>query len=381
MIVEKIVFATLIFYLGLPLQAAADSSNSSDIATLIDELGLRESSIASRDMPGWSRPSNITFVIFRELPASGPGSADWVREATDGVDVEFMDASDGALDLERLADSDVYVGWCYSDAITASKKLKYIHIFSAGVESCASIPGILESGLIVTNSAKAASETIAEHSIAMMLVLTRNLHAYHRAQLKAQWLNNDPDGPPSISVQGKTMLVLGLGGIGSQVARRAHALGMRVIGTRNSSRSGPDYVDYVGLSDEMTELATQADVVVNALPLTPATRGIVNSSFFDNMRNGSYYLSVGRGGTTDTAALLAALNNEKLSGAGLDVTDPEPLPDDHPLWTLPNVIITPHTAATSDRSVENGWIIARENLRRYVHGEKLLNVVDLARGY
>jgi len=165
------------------------------------------------------------------------------------------------------------------------------------------------------------------------------------------------------------------------VARRAHDLGMRVIGTRNSSRSGPDYVDYVGLSDEMTKLAGEAHVVVNALPLTKSTRGIVNVEFFDGMTDGSYYISVGRGATTDTDALMAALKSGKLSGAGLDVTNPEPLPEDHELWTLPNVLITPHAASLSDLSEHNTIIIARENLRRYVHGERLLNLVDLTRGY
>ena len=110
------------------------------------------------------------------------------------------------------------------------------------------------------------------------------------------------------------MLVLGLGGIGSQTAKRAHGLGMMVIGTRNSSRTGPDYVAEVGLSHEMHDLAKRADVVVNALPLTDSTRGIVDSAFFDNMPDGSYYISVGRGATTDTDALLAALNSGRLSG-------------------------------------------------------------------
>jgi phosphoglycerate dehydrogenase-like enzyme len=371
------ILLTFVIFLAAPIQGFAESSNVGD---LIQRLGIRESDVASRDMPGWSRPSLITVLLYQDLPTSGMGSADWYREAVDGVTIDFIHSRERG-DFSQLSDSDVFVGWCIPAAIEAGEHLDYIHVIWAGVESCTSIPLITERGLIVTNSAKAASETIAEHSIALMLALSRNLHAHHSAQLKSDWRRDNPDTPPAMSVSGKTMLVLGLGGIGRQVARRAHDLGMRVIGTRNSSRNGPDYVDYVGLSDEMTKLAGEAHVVVNALPLTQLTRGIVNAGFFDGMTNGSYYISVGRGATTDTDALMAALNSGKLSGAGLDVTNPEPLPKDHELWTMPNVLITPHAASSSELSEHNTIIIARENLRRYVHGERLLNLVDLSRGY
>jgi D-2-hydroxyacid dehydrogenase (NADP+) len=281
----------------------------------------------------------------------------------------------------RLAESEVILGWCFPEMLEIGKNLNYLHIFSAGIDHCMDIPGIREADLIATNSAKVASETIAETGIALMLMLTRNLHFFHSEQLKSNWARNAPSSSEAIVVEGKTMLVLGLGGIGSQVAKRAHALGMRVIGTRNSSRNGPDYVDYVGLSDEMLDLAKQSDVVFNALPLTDKTKGIVNADFFEAMKNRSYYVSVGRGGTTDTQALIAALKDGKLAGAGLDVTDPEPLPAENELWLLPNVIITPHTASRSDTSRLNSQLIARENLRRYIRGEHLLNQVDMKRGY
>jgi len=318
-------------------------------------------------------------ALIRDLGIRG--SEDWIREVTDGVKIDFIYPARGDANLESLADSDVYVGWCYADAITAYDKLDYLHAYSAGVDRCISIPGLVEAKPITTNSAKAASETIAEHAIALMLALTRNLHVHHSAQIEGRWGNGSPDDPATVSVNGKTMLVLGLGGIGSQVARRAHDLGMQVTGTRNSSRSGPDYVNYVGLSHEMEELAGKADVVVNALPLTESTNGIVGDSFFSAMKLHSYYISVGRGATTDTDALVGALTSGKLAGAGLDVVDPEPLPDGHPLWSLTNVIITPHMAGASELSQRNTLMIARENLRRYVRGEKLLNLVDLERGY
>ena len=374
---NKKILVTLIICLSAPIQGIAESSNVGD---LIQRLGIRESDVASRDMPGWSRPSKITVLLYQDLPTSGMGSADWFREAVDGVTIDFIHTRDRG-DFAQLSDSDVFVGWCIPAAIEAGDQLQYMHVFWAGVERCASMPDIAERRLIITNSAKVASETIAEHSIALMLALSRNLHAHHSAQLKSEWWPDNPHTPPAVSVSGKTMLVLGLGGIGRQVAKRAHDLGMRVIATRNSSRSGPDYVDYVGLSDEMTKLASEAHVVVNALPLTKSTRGVVNAGFFDAMTDGSYYISVGRGATTDTDALMAALNSGKLNGAGLDVTDPEPLPEDHELWTIPNVMITPHSASESDLSERNTIMLARENLRRYVHGAPLLNLVDLTRGY
>ena len=156
---------------------------------------------------------------------------------------------------------------------------------------------------------------------------------------------------------------------------------MRVIATRNSSRNGPEYVDYVGLADELHALASEADVVVNALPLTAETTGLFDKRFFDAVKPGAIFLSVGRGSSTVTTDLLAALQSQKLFGAGLDVTDPEPLPKDSPLWDQPNVLITPHVAASGGDSRRRTQIIAVENLRRYVAGEPLLNIVDMAAGY
>jgi len=364
--------------IAAPSQATQDYPSA---AELISRLGIRESKLASRDMPGWSRPDVVTIMSGEELPSSGPGSELWLREISDGVDFGFIDPTEEGHDRKRLAGSDVYVGWCYPDDISAARQIDYIHIFSAGLDGCVSIPGLIESAPIATNSAKTGAEAIAEHSIALMLALTRNLSAYHSAQLRAKWRDDEMNVPRARAVQGKTMLVLGLGSIGSQVARRAHDLGMRVVATRNSSRSGPDYVDYVGLSNEMVALAGTADVIVNALPLTSGTRGIIDAGFLAGTKDGAIYISVGRGATTDTDALMVALESGKLRGAGLDVTDPEPLPEDHPLWKIPNVIITPHMAGQSDLSTRNRWVIARENLRRYILGDKLLNLVDLERGY
>jgi phosphoglycerate dehydrogenase-like enzyme len=155
---------------------------------------------------------------------------------------------------------------------------------------------------------------------------------------------------------------------------------MRVTGTRATSREGPSYVSEVGLPEDLPRLIAGADVVVNTLPLTPETRGLFDARVFGLMKRGALFFNVGRGGTVVTNDLVAALQNGTLSGAGLDVVDPEPLPAGHPLWKLPNVVITPHVAADEDDR-EARWLLVRENLRRYVAGERMFSVVDTERGY
>ena len=188
-------------------------------------------------------------------------------------------------------------------------------------------------------------------------------------------------GPKFGELRGKTLLVVGLGGIGTEIAWRANSLGMEVLATRNSVREGPDFIEYVGLPEELPLIASKADVVVNALPLTDQTTGIFDKAFFESMKPGAIFISVGRGASTVTDALLAALESGKLYGAGLDVTDPEPLPSDSPLWQMSNVIITPHVSASSPGSRERTAVIAAENLRRYIDGGYLLNVVNMQAGY
>jgi phosphoglycerate dehydrogenase-like enzyme len=235
---------------------------------------------------------------------------------------------------------------------------------------------------LLSNGQKIASPALAEHAIAMMMMLVRGLDVYHSNQLQGAWQRRIEMGQGEfMELGGRTVLIVGLGGIGTQAAKRAHGLGMRVIATRNSRREGPDYVDYVGLADEVVELARQADVVINTTPLTQRTRGMFNAEFFAAMKPTAYFVSVGRGASTVTDDLTAALNNGEIAGAGLDVTDPEPLPEDHPLWSMPRVIISPHSGSRSDKSRDRLYLLVQENLRRYMAGEPLLSVVDFERGY
>jgi phosphoglycerate dehydrogenase-like enzyme len=348
--------------------ATTADTKTSPAARLI-ALGVPVASKPVRERPGW-RPPHIVLVserLHELLPQ--------LKQAAPGVKlIEFPTATAG-----DVAAADALIGICSDEVLGQAKRLEWIQWTAAGVERCVHQRLVRERGLLVTNAQRVAAPSMAEHVLAMMLALSRHLGDFLRAQQQAHWVKDE--APELEDLEGKTLLVVGLGGIGTEVARRAHAFGMRVIATRASGHSGPDFVSYVGTPEELLKLTREADFVVNCAPLTAETTGIFNHEFFAAMRPGAYFLSVGRGRSTVTADLIAALGSGKLAGAGLDVTDPEPLPADSPLWRLPNVIITPHISGNSPATDEQYATLLTENLRRYIAGEPMLAVVDVARGY
>jgi phosphoglycerate dehydrogenase-like enzyme len=301
-------------------------------------------------------------------------------------EAEVVLVADAEAAVAALAGADVFVGWCTPEIIEAGTALRWIQLPYAGVEECAGIETLRSRGALVTNAQRVRSPEIAEHVMAMLLSFARRLDLYGAAQRAGTWDDGLQSLDPSVrrrtwTLDGKTLLVAGLGGIGTEVARRAHALGMRVLATRTSGREGPAFVEYVGLADELHALAARADVVVSAVPLTDATAGMFDAAFFAAMKPTALFINVGRGGTVVTDDLVRALASGGIAGAALDVTDPEPLPAGHPLWAMPNVIITPHVAAAADDLGQRVRLVVAENLRRYVAGERMLSVVDLGRGY
>lgn len=264
--------------------------------------------------------------------------------------------------------------------IAAAPNLAWAHWGSAGVERLmANRPLIETDRIVLTNSAAVSGPVIADHAMAMLLMLTRNMRVHEANRLEGRW--GGPGTREGIGLEGRTMLVVGLGGIGSEIARRAHGFGMRVIGTRRSDARSADYIQRVGKPDELLQMLAEADVVAVAVPLTQDTRAMFDERAFAAMKQGSFLINVARGQIVDTDALLLALETGKLSGACLDVTDPEPLPANHELWKLPNVIITPHCAGAAELSNERWWVLFKENMRRFGAGEPLLNTVDKKAGY
>jgi phosphoglycerate dehydrogenase-like enzyme len=350
---------------------------------LIQELAFPEAPTALRDQPGWKKPKRIV------LSASGPYNptdpevlAAW-KAATPGVELVVVRGVDEMAAQAPTADALLGVDnlVCDDRVLAAAKKVRWIGIYSAGVESCLGKKGLDRAGLTVTNMRAVAGPVMAEHCIALMFALSRSLQVSVGRQARGEGWGGNFAGSEPQALTGKTVLIAGLGGIGIEVARRAHALGMTVIATRASSRDKPDFVSYVGLADELPTLVAKADVVVSALPLIPATTNLFDAKMFARMKKNAFFVNVGRGGSVVTNDLVAALNDGVIAGAGLDVTEPEPLPTAHPLWKAKNIIITPHMSARSDLGQSARGLLLLEMVRRFAEGDKLMSVVDFKKGY
>ena len=354
--------------------SAADSiapAGAPDSASqLIESLGLHVAPNPVRERSGW-HPPRVVLVSdsLRELLPQ-------LRQAAPAARFVEIDKATP----RDVAAADATFGVCSVAVLEAARHLEWIQWPAAGVERCVQQPQLRERAPLVTNLQRTMGPSIAEHVIAMMLSLSRHFEDFYRDQSQGRWKSED-SAPELEDIGGKTVLIAGLGGIGTEVARRAHALGMRVVATRASGHEGPDFVSYVGLPDELPKLAKDADFVVNCLPLTPETTGIFNKEFFATMKRSAYFISIGRGRSTVTADLTAALTQGTIAGAGLDVVDPEPLPADSALWHAPHLLITPHISANTAVADRTRDAVMLENLRRFVAGEAMLSVVDISKGY
>jgi len=341
---------------------------------LSERRGLREGESPTKDDADWAPPRK---VLWRD---SWPERLPLLSLVAPGDEIIPFVSTEEAL--AQVEEADAIIGTATPELLADGSKIRWVQVGGAGVERYLVIPRLASGEVLLTNGQKLASPEIAEHVMALTRALARGLGYAVTAQNQMVWKRSEiAEEAPLQRLRGKTMLVVGLGGIGTEVARLASAAEMRVTGIRSSRRSGPRFVDQVGLTEDLATFAAEADVVVNCLPMTPDTADIFDAALFQIMKSTAFFINVGRGGTVDTDALVEALANGEIAGAGLDVTDPEPLPAGHALWKAPNAIITPHYAAWSDIDRERRWLLYRENLRRFVAGEPLLSVVDPERGY
>jgi phosphoglycerate dehydrogenase-like enzyme len=282
---------------------------------------------------------------------------------------------------DDLRAADAIIAWeAPAEMIAGAPRLRWIHAAAAGVEHF-DLAAIAERKVMLTNSSGVSAPNMAEHVLGMMVALARRFPGLVQAQSKRAWRDFETHREV-VELQGQTVLVIGMGDIGRAVAVRAAAFGMRVHGVRR--RPGdeiPDGCTSVFGVDALADALADADHVVLTLPDTPGTRGLIGVEAFAKMKPGAVIYNVGRGTAIDTAALTDALQNGHLGGAGLDVTDPEPLPEESPLWDMDNVLITAHTSGATPRYWERQGDLIADNIKRIQRGEPPRNLVDLSAGY
>lgn len=289
----------------------------------------------------------------------------------------------GADLAKEIVDADALVGINLTpELFRAARQLKWLHISSAGVEAHGNqvglFPALIESDVVVTNAKNIYGPQIADHAFAFLLALTRRLNVTIPRQQLEDW----PTGRGGmIELDGKTAVIIGVGGIGSQIAQRAHGFGMKVIGVDIRDIPASNMVQRVVPPDMLDSVLPEADVVFVSVPHTAKSHKMMGPREFELMKQGSYFIAVSRGGTYSHDGLVKALDSRRLAGAGLDVTDPEPLPKGDPLWKFPNVVITPHVAGGSDNLEKRLDYLVEENIRRFSAGLPLLNVVDKKAGF
>ncbi len=330
---------------------------------LVEDFGVYEGPSPTKATPGWSKPRRIV-VSAGLMPAR--------LEELKGIapEVEFLPVRSAEEAARVAGEADAVLGYCTAEIVKAGKGLRWIQVGSAGVEKVLSRE-LVDSSIVLTNTSRIAGPQVADQAFALLLSLTRGLPA----------ANENTPALTRTELHGKTMLVIGLGGVGTQIARRANAFGMRVRAIDVKEMERPTFVFSLDKPGKMMELLPAADVVVLACPLTPQTRDLIGAKQLAAMKKGAFLINVGRGGLVQTEALTAALQQKQIGGAGLDVTDPEPLPAEHPLRKMGNVVISEHVGGQSPEGRERQWRLFRENVRRFVAGEPLLCVVDKAKGY
>jgi phosphoglycerate dehydrogenase-like enzyme len=298
-----------------------------------------------------------------------------IRSVSKNVDLQIVDSSRAISD-----DAEVVIGDIDGATLQRLKKIKWVQVWHAGVEN---IPQeMVAHPVILTNMQRVLGPVIAESAIGLLLSLTRGLTQTSIPNFQKKKWAGVPDEVVLDDLYNKTIAIVGMGGIGSETARRLHyGFNMRVIATDAKPMHKPDFVDELHDPAWLMEMVPQADVLMSAAPLTKLTKEMFNAEVFGKMKRDAYFINVSRGGLVQQSALINALKNKKIRGAGLDVTTPEPLPADHELWTCPNLVITPHNSSVADVRNQRMLALAVENVRRYTLGLPLMNVVDKEKGY
>ena len=291
--------------------------------------------------------------------------------------IEFVVPTNDAEYAAVMPRAHVVVGRLPRELLPQARNLRWVQNQGAGVDRLLT-PEVVAADIIVTNARSLHARQISEHVLAMMLAFARDFRQVFKAQCEHVWR------PPVFNpfcLEGQTLGVVGVGGIGGALAEKAHHLGMRVIGLRRRPEDKPPYLAELVGADGLHNLLRQSDHVAVCCPLAPETTGLIGAEELRAMKPSAYIYNIGRGKIIQAEPLLRALREGSIAGAGLDVTDPEPLPPDSELWDMPNVIITGHTSGSAPHNDDFFYDLLAENLRRFLDGDPLLNVVDKQAGY
>jgi phosphoglycerate dehydrogenase-like enzyme len=294
------------------------------------------------------------------------------------VDVSF--ANDDSELATALPGTDVLFAWrprssWLEPVWERAGDLRWIQSASAGIERLL-FPGLVESQVVLTNARGVFDEAMAEYVVALMLLFSKGLLGVLERQRRHEWEHRDTE-----TLQGKRALIVGVGSIGRAIGRRCGELGLLVKGVGTTARPGDDVFRSIAGADELADAVGWADFVIDVLPGTPTTTHVFDVGVFGGMKPTTRFINVGRGSTVDEDALVEAVRDGRLAGAALDVFEDEPLPSGHPLWDLPNVVVSPHMSGDFAGWRETVVELFVDNLRRYLTGEPLRNVVDKTRGY
>lgn len=298
-----------------------------------------------------------------------------ICKVSDKVTVEMV--TDKKNLLSAVRDADIMLGDRMFDkeVFSAAKKLKWAHVVSAGVDRYL-FPEFVDSPVILTNSSGVHRIPISEIAIAMMLMFAKRLHKFMRFQLEGRWVRSSPD-----ELSGKTAGIVGLGNIGMETAWKAKCFDMRVLALKRKPLRRPTYVDEILGSEDLDYLLSESDYLIITVPLTKDTYHMIGERELKVMKPSAYIINVSRGAVIDNAALIKALKENWIAGAGLDVFEEEPLPEDSEFWRLENVVLTPHISGGTPHYADRVVKIFCENLARYLYGKPLINVVDKKAGY
>jgi phosphoglycerate dehydrogenase-like enzyme len=312
------------------------------------------------------------------LPPQTPTTRQWAERLSAALPgLTTVVAEDPARAVQAIAEAEAAFGTPTPEILRAGRQLRWLQAPQAAPPAGYYFPELVAHPVVVTNFREIYNDHIAAHIMAYILAFARGLHLYLPRQRDRQW-RPEPLDTGVVHLPEATALIVGVGGIGAETARLASSFGLNVIGTDARRREAPPGVAELYGAEALDDLLPRADFVVLTVPHTPATEGFMDRARFARMKRGAFFVNIGRGMTTRLDDLVAAVRAGDIGGAALDVFEQEPLPADHPLWTLPNVLITPHTAGYGPYLDDRRFAILLDNARRFLAGQPLLNVVDKA---